>query len=90
MRTIHSMLKWATAMLLLGSVMSCSQKMTPAKISVNHDIKTIQEGDVITLTTSGTKGAFYKWTGPNGQMSKDSTSSSWSINMIGDASEYAR
>jgi len=76
-------------MLLLVAVMSCSPKMTPAKISVNHDIKTIQEGDAITLTTTGTKGAFYKWTGPNGQTNTDTASSTWTINMIGDPAEYS-
>lgn len=85
---IQSIFKWALAILLLGAVMSCGPKMTPAKISVNHDIKTIQEGDMITLTTTGTKGAFYKWTGPNGQTNSDTTSSTWTINMIGDAVEY--
>jgi len=79
----------AAIALLSGIMSSCSSKLIGPKISVNHDIKTIQEGDNITLSATGTKGAYYKWAGPNGQASKDSTSNSWSINMIGDASQYS-
>ena len=81
----------ASVLLFAGLVSSCSPKfsMTRPKISVNHDIQSIQEGDNITLSTTGTKGAYYKWTGPNGQANPDTMSATWSINTIGDASQYS-
>lgn len=88
---MNSFTKGAAGILLFAGIMSsCSPKlsMTRPKITVNHDIQTIQEGDNITLSTTGTKGAYYKWTGPNGQANNDTTSATWSINMIGDASQY--
>ena len=92
MSKIISLGKGASSLMLFAALLtSCSPKlsMTSPKISVNHDIQTIQEGDNITMTTTGTKGAFYKWTGPNGQANNDTTSATWSINMIGDATQYS-
>ena len=88
MLKIHSVFKGLVIMLVIGGLVSCSPKMIKPKISLNHDIQTIREGDIIILSATGSPGAVYKWTGPNGQMSTDTINNSWTINLVGNPANY--